>query len=418
MNALTQAETEAKSEDPKPEQYALEIQAVRRAGDRMVITRSGSTFLGLRGLDAVRWLLTLEAAQTQGPRDEWRISQELAAQLITVPSGGLTYYQDEFGDVVSEPPVWNFSTSAFERLDLMGILTYTPRPPEWGGGFSYEVFKSSRPLLEEIANGHPTPFAVLAAALLRDENAQILDALRLNVNQTLPDGAAEATALQARMVAHEIRNALIPSQLALSRLASDLGDSASSEPFQRSRARVEAGLLRALQFADEMLRVANLGVEPSTSFDVMAAVRDAVAGVSSELNGSLQLTVPQEPALVSGPRARFVLAVTNLLRNAAQAVHAAPPSSGKAGTVALAIEVREQEVAIHVDDDGPGVPPEQRRAIFEQGIALRPGGSGQGLSMVRQVVEGEMQGAVSCGGSPLGGARFEIVVPTKKAQSR
>jgi nitrogen-specific signal transduction histidine kinase len=54
-----------------------------------------------------------------------------------------------------------------------------------------------------------------------------------------------------------------------------------------------------------------------------------------------------------------------------------------------------------------------RDAIFKPGVTLRPGGSGQGLALVWQVIVGEMLGSAVCDDSPLGGARFEIVMPAK-----
>jgi len=126
------------------------------------------------------------------------------------------------------------------------------------------------------------------------------------------------------------------------------------------------------------------------------------------LNGSLRYTLPDDLLLLMiCSRAHFVLAITNLLRNAAQAV------TGREGIVEVSIEVRENEIAIRIDDNGPGVPIEQRDAIFKPGVTLRPGGSGQGLALVRQVVVEEMLGSVACGDSPIGGARFEIVTPAK-----
>jgi signal transduction histidine kinase len=272
--------------------------------------------------------------------------------------------------------------------------------------FSYAVFDRARPLLEEIAEQRPTPFAVLADALLRDEVAHTLDGARPGAERALHDSAAASTALQARMVVHEIRNALIPAQIAFARLDRELGET-QPELLQRQRGRVVAGLQRALTFADEMLRVANLGVEPAAIFDAAAAIQDAIAGVKPDLNGSLRYSPPDGVLLVAGPRARFVLAVTNLLRNAAQAV------VGTEGIVEVSLEEREDRIAIRVDDNGPGVAIEHRHTVFEPGVALRPGGSGQGLALVWQVVVGEMLGSVACEESPLGGARFVLVVPVK-----
>ncbi|WP_437322078.1 ATP-binding protein [Sorangium sp. So ce385] len=99
------------------------------------------------------------------------------------------------------------------------------------------------------------------------------------------------------------------------------------------------------------------------------------------------------------------------MRNAAQAV------AGREGIVEISLDLKEDALILRVDDDGPGVPPDQRRAIFDPGVALRAGGSGQGLALVRQVIDGELAGSVACGDSPLGGARFEIVIPLRRERA-
>jgi len=333
------------------------------------------------------------------------MSSDLAAEILRKPSRMIAIEEVIEGS-------WHFSFATIRRLDAMRLLRYVGQS-ESGvvrSGWSYSVFERARSLLEEIAEQRPTPFAVLASALLRDEVAYTLEGARVDLEHALRESAAEATALQARMVVHEIRNALIPSQVALSQLVRGVGESVQMEPILRYRSRVDAGIQRALAFADEMLRVANLGVEPAAPFDVAAAVRDAIAGVSAELNGSLRHTVPDGVPRAIGPRARFALAVTNLLRNAAQSV------AGREGIVEVSLELHEGSIVLRVDDNGPGVPLERRRVIFEPGVALRPGGSGQGLALVRQVVEGEMRGSVMCRESPLGGARFEVVLSAEETR--
>src|SRR5262249_53891049 len=69
-----------------PARYAFEIRAItRKHVDRHTLTRIGAAFLELPGIDAIRWLLALESAQSIGPADEWRLSSELATQLLTEP---------------------------------------------------------------------------------------------------------------------------------------------------------------------------------------------------------------------------------------------------------------------------------------------------------------------------------------------
>lgn len=64
-----------------------------------------------------------------------------------------------------------------------------------------------------------------------------------------------------------------------------------------------------------------------------------------------------------------------------------------------------------VDDDGTGVPPGDRERVFQRGVSLR-GGSGEGLAIAKDVFERAMGGTIRCMESPLGGARFEMILPT------
>jgi signal transduction histidine kinase len=66
-----------------------------------------------------------------------------------------------------------------------------------------------------------------------------------------------------------------------------------------------------------------------------------------------------------------------------------------------------------VDDDGPGVPLEQRERIFElgrRGAGARAQGSGLGLAVVRLLLE-RSGGDVDVTAGPLGGARFRLRLP-------
>ncbi|MDC3961209.1 sensor histidine kinase [Polyangium jinanense] len=379
--------------------YAFETRLVQRRGENVVLSRCGRTLLETPGLDALRWLLALEAAQSLGREDDMRLSPELAALLSNNPERHETVDDD------AEPhEEWQISWATVRRLGALGLLKYHDDPdlesPYIRG---YEVIERHRSLLDDIAQRRSTPFAVLADALLRDEVAGIVERIHPDAARVSQENAAAASALQARMVAHEIRNALIPVQVTFSSLISDLVSGDSTGPRHRQRARIEAGIQRALDFVDGMLRVANLGLEGPSTFDVDSALRDACAALSRELNGNFRQAFNTSGATLMGPRARFILAVANLLRNAAQAITGVVD-----GRVSIATEVGADHISIHVDDNGSGVPQEQRSVVFEPGFTSRSGGSGQGLALVRQVVEGEMRGTVTCTESPLGGARFSL----------
>jgi len=85
------------------------------------------------------------------------------------------------------------------------------------------------------------------------------------------------------------------------------------------------------------------------------------------------------------------------------------------GNVTVSAEADAAAWRLHVDDNGPGIPVEDRERIFERFVRLDPsrsaaGGSGLGLSICRRLML-LMGGAVSAGESPFGGARLELELP-------
>ncbi|MHB1342161.1 MAG: sensor histidine kinase [Coriobacteriia bacterium] len=89
------------------------------------------------------------------------------------------------------------------------------------------------------------------------------------------------------------------------------------------------------------------------------------------------------------------------------------------GTVSVSAESGEGSWRLHVDDSGPGIPPESRERIFERFVRLdsartsTEGGSGLGLSICSRLVD-LMDGSISVDDSPLGGARFTVTLPVAR----
>jgi signal transduction histidine kinase len=110
---------------------------------------------------------------------------------------------------------------------------------------------------------------------------------------------------------------------------------------------------------------------------------------------------------VLGSEAQLARVVRNLLDNACR--HAA-------SKVAVTLGTRDGSVWLAVDDDGPGIPVEDRARVFDrftrldEGRARDVGGVGLGLSMVHAIVE-RHGGVVSADAAPLGGARFVVRLP-------
>jgi signal transduction histidine kinase len=126
----------------------------------------------------------------------------------------------------------------------------------------------------------------------------------------------------------------------------------------------------------------------------------------------LERRVPVDTSRVSAGRVRgssvqLARAVRNLLENACR--HAA-------SKVEVTLTTTQDDVTLLVDDDGPGIAPEDRARVFDRftrlddGRARDAGGVGLGLAMVSTIVE-RHRGSVTIETAPLGGARFVVRLP-------
>jgi signal transduction histidine kinase len=385
-------------------EYALEIRAVRKSGTRLELTPIGSVFLGLAGRDALQWLLSVEVAQSTGPQDQWRASREDVNALLKRPKA---FWQMEDGD---RPPC---SWSTLRRLSAMGLASLVEEDDEEAvaeGYDGYTLLETGLQALRALAEPAGTPFSVLAATLSKDEALATLANLPGKQAEAVRfQPSAEATALQARLVAHEIRNALLPVQSALESFYGGVVGQQLEAQVERLRPRIDSGIERVLNFVRELLMTSELATQPPEPFELKRAIEEAQASFASHLVIQV-MGAGLESFMVEGYRGRFVLALVNLLRNAEQA---------GALSVALNVKVDEggQGLLLTLDDDGRGVPPEQRERIFQRGVSLR-GGTGEGLALVREVIEAEMQGKVACQEAPGGGARFLMRLPLKERRSR
>ena len=112
---------------------------------------------------------------------------------------------------------------------------------------------------------------------------------------------------------------------------------------------------------------------------------------------------------IMGDEPRLIRAIENLIDNA---VSFSPPTAN----VVVSTVRSGSDILVHVDDNGPGVPPARRETIFRRFHSERPEGdfarhSGLGLAIAKTIVEA-MGGAIIVEDLPSGtGARFSVRLP-------
>jgi signal transduction histidine kinase len=140
------------------------------------------------------------------------------------------------------------------------------------------------------------------------------------------------------------------------------------------------------------------------------AACDIVRPLAQSRNVRLQCMRPPRIAVAIDPDACLQLLV-NLLENAIK-------YGGEGGLVRIGAQLRADEVAVSVEDDGPGIAPHERESIFGlrargASAGARPG-TGIGLAIVKMIAE-RAGGSIRVMESPLGGARFEVSLLVKAA---
>jgi signal transduction histidine kinase len=199
----------------------------------------------------------------------------------------------------------------------------------------------------------------------------------------------EQLRLMLAQVAHEIRNPLGGLEL----FASAAAETEDREERGRLLGRVRSEVESLNRIIDDFLIYARPLQIREESADLRRPVREAAELAEAEIRSGgreLEVRLPSEPLSAVVDPDRVKRAVLNLLRNAAQAA---------SRRVLVRAGMDETEVAITVTDDGPGVPEDERRRVFEPFISDKEKGAGLGLAIVRKVVEAQ-------------GGRVEVGEPT------
>ena len=141
------------------------------------------------------------------------------------------------------------------------------------------------------------------------------------------------------------------------------------------------------------------GAEQATPTDVSTILED-IAINARRSGGDVSLELPPRTVVILRPDA-IRRAITNLVANA----------SRHASHVYLSLNRRApSDVEIVVDDDGPGIPADQRESVFRPYASGKEGGTGLGLTITRDIVHAH-GGEITLEDSPYGGLRARIVLP-------
>ena len=266
-----------------------------------------------------------------------------------------------------------------------------------------------RPLGEVAQAAGAIASGDLSARVARDRDPD-LDKLALAFNAMVDEVSArsEGDRRFAADVSHELRSPLQTLSAATSVLArrrQDLdGRTGSAVDL------ITAEVARFEQLVTDLLELAKTDRPAERRpTDVLALTR-AVVGSRGLPPDVVESSAPS--ALLEVDPRRYEQLLVNLLANAA---------NHGGGAVRVAVRVQDDGLVLEVDDEGPGVPADERELVFDRfargrAASARGGseGTGLGLALVAQHVQAH-RGTVEVLDRPGGGARFRVVLPGRPA---
>jgi signal transduction histidine kinase len=224
--------------------------------------------------------------------------------------------------------------------------------------------------------------------------------------------------LAVSKVSHDLRNMLSSAHLISDRL-SQLED----PTVQRFAPKLIDSLDRAISFLTQTLRYGKAQEPPPIREKVsLKAIVDEVienSAVQASSHIVLYNNIPQGLE-VDADREQVSRALTNLVRNAIQAIEADELESAapRDGMVSLRAWREGSVVSIEVKDNGPGIPDRVRARLFEPfQSAARAGGTGLGLAIAAELVRAH-GGDVRLVATGPGGTAFVIMIPDRVAELR
>jgi two-component system nitrogen regulation sensor histidine kinase NtrY len=197
----------------------------------------------------------------------------------------------------------------------------------------------------------------------------------------------------ARRIAHEIKNPLTPIQLSAERIRRKYGDSITKDRdvFDQCTDTIIRQVSDIGRMVDEFSAFARMPKPVMEQNDIREIVREAVFLFQvSRPEINFELDLPDKPAVMLSDRRLLTQAVTNLVKNASEAIDTAieaEPERTEKGHVVAKVRTKGDRLQITVIDNGCGLPKENRQRLVEPYMTTRTKGTGLGLAIVQRITE-------------------------------
>ena len=196
----------------------------------------------------------------------------------------------------------------------------------------------------------------------------------------------------ARRIAHEIKNPLTPIQLSAERIRKKFSPllEKNSDGLRDMVDVITRQTDDIRRIVDEFSKFARMPKLKRRNEDLTAIVASAVSlQQAGQPNVVINLSQPTVPIIISIDATLINQALTNILKNAGEAIEARKrnnPFPGYSGIINVVLLDETHSVLLKISDNGIGLPQDRSR-LFEPYVTTREKGTGLGLAIVKKIIE-------------------------------
>ena len=308
-------------------------------------------------------------------------------------------------------PIWALWWLFFSVFIITGLIAGAVA--QWG------ATRIAKPLLDLTAwiRGYQKSSdcirpAISGAREVRELSAafgQLTDDLERSRLQVIHAAKLAVVGEMAAIMAHEVRTPLGILQTTAQMLAWEIALTPEGREMTQMIVDESTRLNRLISTLLDCARPRPANMQPHDLHKIIARVLDLLATQAQKKALQIDWLSPEQPAIIECDEELLIQVFLNLILNASQML----PVGGH-------IRIRTdcsngQSITISVEDNGPGIPPENYARLFDPFFTTREGGIGLGLTVTQQIV-GVHGGQLSASQSELNGACFTLLLPLSQEQ--
>jgi two-component system, NtrC family, nitrogen regulation sensor histidine kinase NtrY len=239
-------------------------------------------------------------------------------------------------------------------------------------------------------DGHERNLSVRVSA---EQTSQSRDSYIITLDDITELVSAQRTSAWgdvARRIAHEIKNPLTPIQLSAERIRRKFGKVITEDKavFEQCTDTIVRQVDDIRRMVDEFSRFARMPKPVIEGEDVADTVRQAVFLMRvGHPDIDIEAAIKDEPLRAQFDRRLISQALTNIIKNATEAIEAVPAETLGKGRIDVIAARDNDDIVIDVIDNGIGLPKVSRARLLEPYVTTREKGTGLGLAIVGRVLE-------------------------------